>query len=70
MSESISSEPHDSMDDVINVYKKDVDRALLRENLKLTVEERIQKVGAIMRREQDHLRVSQPMTIHQLCCDS
>lgn len=41
--EPISSEPHDSMIDVINVYKKDVDRTLLRENLKLTVEERIEK---------------------------
>lgn len=41
--EPISSEPHDSMIDVINVYKKDVDRTLLRENLKLTVEERIRR---------------------------
>lgn len=36
-------EPHDSMIDVINAYKKDVDRTLLRENLKLTVEERLRK---------------------------
>ena len=28
-------------DPVIEVYKKDVDRTLLRENLKLTVEERL-----------------------------
>ena len=41
--EPISSEPHDSMIDVINVYKKDLDRTLLRENLKLTVEERLRK---------------------------
>jgi hypothetical protein len=29
-------------DPVIEVYKKDIDRTLLRENLKLTVEERLQ----------------------------
>jgi hypothetical protein len=38
-----AAEPHDSMIDVINAYKKDVDRTLLRENLKLTVEERVRK---------------------------
>jgi hypothetical protein len=37
------AEPHDSMIDVINVYKKDVDRTLLRANLRLTVEERLLK---------------------------
>ena len=36
----ISLEP----DPVIEAYKKDVDRALLRENLKLTPEERLQKL--------------------------
>ncbi len=35
--------PADYCDPVIEVYKKDVDRTLLRENLKLTVEERIRK---------------------------
>ncbi len=30
-------------DPVIEAYKKDVDRTLLRENLKLTVEERFEK---------------------------
>jgi hypothetical protein len=51
MSESIgeTSLVHDSLppadfyDPVIEAYKKDVDRTLLRENLKLTVEERIRK---------------------------
>jgi hypothetical protein len=33
----------DSMDLVIAAYKKDVDRTLLRENLKLTVEERFRR---------------------------
>jgi hypothetical protein len=35
--------PADYCDPVIEAYKKDVDRTLLRENLKLTVEERIRK---------------------------
>jgi hypothetical protein len=35
--------PADYCDPVIEAYKKDVDRTLRRENLKLTVEERIRK---------------------------
>jgi hypothetical protein len=35
--------PADYIDPVIEAYKKDVDRTLLRENLKLTVEQRIRK---------------------------
>ncbi len=35
--------PADYIDPVIEVYKKEVDRTLLRENLKLTVEERVRK---------------------------
>ena len=35
--------PADYYDPVIEAYKKDVDRTLLRENLKLTVEERFRK---------------------------
>ena len=35
--------PADYCDPVIEAYKKDVDRTLLRENLKLTVEERFRK---------------------------
>lgn len=31
-------------DPIIEVYKKDIDRTLLRENLKLTVEERLIKL--------------------------
>lgn len=30
-----------SLDDIIALYKTDVDRALIRENLKLTIEERV-----------------------------
>jgi hypothetical protein len=36
-------------DPVIEVYKKDVDRTLLRENLKLTVTERLEKLMALQR---------------------
>jgi hypothetical protein len=39
--------PADYIDPVIEAYKKDVDRTLLRENLKLTVEERIFKHAAV-----------------------
>jgi hypothetical protein len=35
--------PPDQIDPVIEAYKKDVDRTLLRENLKLTVAERFEK---------------------------
>jgi len=35
--------PPDYSDPVIEAYKKDVDRTLLRENLKLTVDERFRK---------------------------
>ena len=33
----------DYIDPVVETYKKDVDRSLLRQNLKLTVEERLRK---------------------------
>lgn len=36
----------DAMDPVIEAYKRDVDRTLLRENLKLSVEERLRKLEA------------------------
>ena len=36
-------------DPVIDAYKRDVDRTLLRENLKLTVEERIRRFESFMR---------------------
>jgi hypothetical protein len=40
--------PLDYCDPVIEVYKKDVDRTLLRENLNLSVEERFQKFERFM----------------------
>jgi hypothetical protein len=40
--------PPEYGDPVIDAYKKDVDRTLLRENLKLTVEERFRKFERFM----------------------
>lgn len=40
--------PPDFIDPVIEAYKKDVDRTILRENLKLTVEERFQKYKSFL----------------------
>lgn len=37
------------MDDEIDAFKKDVDRTLLQENLKLTPEQRILKMIAFMK---------------------
>ncbi len=34
-------------DPVIEAYKRDVDRTLIRENLKLSVEERLKKLTAL-----------------------
>jgi hypothetical protein len=36
-------------DPTIDAYKKDVDRTLLRENLKLTPDERVRKMIAVLR---------------------
>jgi hypothetical protein len=40
--------PADYCDPVIEAYKKDVDRTLLRENLKLTVDQRFQQFEKFM----------------------
>ena len=37
------------VDPVIAAYKKDVDRTLIRENLKLTVDQRLQNLEALLR---------------------
>ena len=41
--------PHHDPDPVVEAYKKDIDRTLIRENLKLTVEERFRKAMALAR---------------------
>lgn len=54
--------PPDLVDAVIEVYKKDVDRSLLRENLRLTPQQRCEKFERMMemvfelRRQADHRR--------------
>lgn len=53
MTMQISSEP----DPVIEAYKRNVDRTLIRENLKLTVEERLIRL-AELREFADELRRS------------
>jgi hypothetical protein len=40
-------------DPVIEAYKKDIDRTLIRENLKLTVEERFRKAQELARFAQE-----------------
>lgn len=45
MSEVLRPDP----DPVVEAYKKDIDRTLIRENLKLTVEERFRKSMALAR---------------------
>ncbi len=41
--------PYSDPDPVVEAYKKDIDRTLIRENLKLTVEERFRKAMALAR---------------------
>ena len=38
-----------SIDDIVELYKRDVDRTLLRENLKLTVEQRFEQLMNMQR---------------------
>ena len=47
--DSQSSRVRSSVDDVIDLYKRDIDRTLLRENLNLTPEERVRKLIAFIR---------------------
>jgi hypothetical protein len=45
---SPEASPPDCSDPVIEAYKKDVDRTLLRENLKLSVDQRFQKFERVL----------------------
>ena len=40
---SLDYPPPDFFDPVVEVYKRDVDRTIIRENLKLSVEDRLRK---------------------------
>lgn len=39
----------DSIDEIIEIYKRGVDRTLIRENLRLSPEERLQRMEAALR---------------------
>jgi hypothetical protein len=45
----MSESSRDYKDPVVEAYKKDIDRNLIRENLKLTVEERFRNAMALQR---------------------
>jgi hypothetical protein len=51
--------PPDYCDPVIEAFKKDVDRTLLRENLKLTPDERFRKFDSFMRAVDELRRAGQ-----------
>ena len=50
---------HSSIDDIIELYKKNVDRTLIRENLKLSVEERLRKLDRMQERSEWLRRVGE-----------
>jgi hypothetical protein len=39
----------DSIDEIIEIYKRDVDRTLIRENLRLTPDERLRRMESVLR---------------------
>jgi hypothetical protein len=39
----------DSIDEIIEIYKRDVDRTLIRENLRLTPEQRLRRLQELIR---------------------
>ena len=44
-----SEDEKSSIDPVIEAYKKDIDRTLIRENLRLTVDQRLQQLMDLQR---------------------
>ena len=59
--------PVDERDPVVEAYKKDIDRTLIRENLKLTVEERFRKAMALMRFAEEMRRAGREARKRQAC---
>lgn len=53
-----ASEPH-WLDPVIDAYKLDVDRTLIQENLRLTVDERLKNLEALLRDAEEMRRAVQ-----------
>ena len=63
---SLDYPPPDFIDPVIEVYKKDIDLASVRENLKLTMEERLRKAQArAVERAASHARLVELEEFHQ-----
>ena len=54
------------IDSIIEDYKKDIDRTLLRENLRLTVEERFRKLMAMQRFAEELRRAGRRATNDRL----
>jgi hypothetical protein len=52
-------------DPVVEAYKKNVDRTLIRENLKLSVEERFRKVMALARFADELKRAGREVRLQQ-----
>lgn len=48
-------------DPVIEAYRKDVDRTLLRENLKLTVQQRVDKLLALIEAAEEFRRAGRKL---------
>jgi hypothetical protein len=65
-------EPIDNVDPdpVVEAYKKDVDRTLIRENLKLTVEERFRKAMALARFADELRRAGQEARAREKDCQT
>ena len=49
------------MDAVFEMYKREVDRTLLRENLKLSPEERVRELMALLRAAEEFRRAGQAL---------
>lgn len=52
-------EPASQTDPIIEAYMKDVDRSLIRENLRLTVEQRFEKLMELQRFAEELRRAGQ-----------
>ena len=49
------------MDEIIELYKRDVDRTLLRENLKLTPEQRARELMALLAAAEEFARAGRAL---------
>ena len=49
------------MEEIIEIYKQEVDRTLLRENLKLTPEERVGELMALLQAAEEFARAGRSL---------